>query len=150
MHFTTLYIMSNETLDTINKSIIEQDFCERFCYCCGETTPRYEYWCDWFQIGGRWCDILKAKKGLNCARSWSNDNAPVEPNKFSVCEIDDLLEPINENQIYAIATKSRIYQSSNDWGGNENGVDKDKFHQLLNKINNKQIKGVIALIDCHD
>lgn len=150
MHFTTLFILKGETLDNINQSIVENTFGERFCYCCGETRPMYDYWCDWFQIGGRWCDILKAKKGIHCTREYPNKGEPVNKGEFSIVEIKDLTEPINENQIYAIATKSRIYQSSNDWGGTESGVDKDKFHDLLHKINTKQINGVIALIDCHD
>lgn len=107
-------------------------------------------WCDWFQIGGRWCDMFKAKKGIHCERGWSNDNAPIEEKYFSVVSIKDLEEEIKEDYIYAIATKSRIYQNSNNWGGSEEGVNKSKFHELLNAINNKTIKGVIALIDCHD
>lgn len=150
MHFTTLYLLKDEKLDNISTSEIEDDFCDRYCYCCGESRPKYQYWCDWFQIGGRWCDILKAKKGLTGDKSWCNKDDETEKGSYSVVEIKDLTEPIDEESIYAIATKSRIYQSSNDWGGTASGVDKDKFHELLNKINNKQIKGVIALIDCHD
>lgn len=150
MHFTTIYILKNETLDTVSKESIEEDFSYRFCYCCGETVPKYRYWCDWFQIGGRWCDLFNAKKGIHCERGWSNDNAPIVKGKFAICEIKDLTEPIDSTYIYAIATKSRIYQHSNEWGGSENGVNQDKYNELLNKINNKQINGVIALIDCHD
>jgi len=150
MHFTTLFLMKGEELDDISICEIEDDFCDRFCYCCGETRPKYEYWCDWFKIGGRWCDILKAKRGIVGDRSWGNANDKHIEGTYSVVEIKDLTEPIDEKFIYAIATKSRIYQSSNDWGGNEEGVDTDKFHELLTKINNKQINGVIALIDCHD
>ena len=139
MHFTTLYLLQNEELDNISDSYVEEDFCDRFCYCCGETRPRYNYWCDWFQIGGRWCDLLKAKKGIVGARSWCNKEEESEPNTYSIAEIKDLTENISEEYIYAIATRSRIYEA-----------DTDKFKQLLNKINTKQIKGVVALIDCHD
>lgn len=150
MHFSTLFLLKNEELDNIGKCEIEEEFCDRFCYCCGESKPKYTYWCDWFQVGGRWCDILKATRGITCDRGYPNKGEPIIPNQYSIVEIKDLTEPIDKNSIYAIATKSRIYQSSNDWGGSENGVDKDKFNELLDKINNKQIKGVIALIDCHD
>lgn len=150
MHFTTLFVLKGQKLEDLNSSIVEDIFSERYCYCCGEQKPKYQYWCDWFQIGGRWCDILKAKKGIHCTRGYPNVGEPVVEGKFSVVNIEDLLEPINEEHIYAIATKSRIYQSSDEWGGSESGVDEDKFHELLDKINNKQIKGVIALIDCHD
>lgn len=150
MHFTTLYLLKGKELENISKSQIEEDFCDRFCYCCGETRPKYDYWCDWFQIGGRWCDMLRATKGLTCDRGYPNEGEPIVPNRFSIVEIKDLTEPIDAKYIYAIATKSRIYQNSNNWGGNENGVNKGKFHELLDKINNKQIHGVIALVDCHD
>ena len=149
MHFTTLFILQGEKLEDLSTYEIEEIFGERFCYHCGETRPKYEYWCDWFQIGGRWCDILKAKKGIHCGRSWSNDNAPKVDGEYSIVDIADLTEPIDRNLIYAVATRSRIYQEDNDWqtGGK---VDKSKFHALLDKIDNKQISGVIALIDCHD
>jgi hypothetical protein len=148
MHFTTLFLLKGEKLEDLSKNEIEDIFCDRFCYCCGETRPMYDYWCDWFQIGGRWCDLLVAKTGIRCDRGYPNEGEPIVDKHFSIVEIKDLEEDINENCIYAIATKSRIYQNSNEWGGNN--VDKDKFHKLLNDINNKKINGVIALIDCHD
>lgn len=150
MHFTTLFILKGVELEDISQSEIEEMFSDRYCYCCGETTPKYDYWCDWFQIGGRWCDMLKAKKGIHCTRGYPNEGEPVIEGQFSVANIEDLEEPIDSNYIYAIATKSRIYQSNNEWGGNEGNVAKDKYLELLEKINKKQIKGVVALIDCHD
>ena len=149
MHFTTLFILKGEELDNLSTYEIEEMFSKAFCYCCGETRPYYKYWCDWFQIGGRWCDILKAKKGIHCERNWSNDNAPLEEGSYSVVNIKDLTAPIDRQLIYAVATKSRIYQHSEDWqeGGE---VDIDKYNDLLNKIDNKSFNGVIALIDCHD
>lgn len=150
MHFTTIYILKGETLDSVSKEFIESDFYKRFCYGCGENIPKYQYWCDWFQIGGRWCDLFKAKKGIRCDRNYPNENSPIVKNHFSVVEIKDLTEPIDSKYIYAIATKSRIYQHSDEWGGNESGINQDKYNDLLKKINNKQINGVIALIDCHD
>ena len=150
MHFTTLFILKGEELEDLSFGEIEQMFKDRYCYCCGETRPMYQYWCDWFQIGGRWCDILKAKKGMTCTRGYPNEGEPIRKGYFSVVNIQDLEEPINADNIYAVATKSRIYQKSNDWGGTKNGVDQDKYTKLLNDINNKKFKGVIALIDCHD
>ena len=141
MHFTTLFLLKGAKLEDLSKNEIEDMFCDRFCYCCGETKPMYDYWCDWFQIGGRWCDMLKATKGITCDRGYPNEGEPIVKGKYSIVEIKDLEEEINKEYIYAIATKSRIYQ---------NKVGKDKFTQLLNDINNKKINGVIALIDCHD
>ena len=148
MHFTTLFIIKNADLDDLSASEIEEMFSDRFCYCCGETTPKYDYWCDWFQIGGRWPDILKAKKGIQCESSWSNDYAPKVDGSYSIVNIKDLTEPINRQQIYAVATKSRIYQHDEDWGGSN--VDKEKFNKLLDDIDNKRFNGVVALMDCHD
>ena len=149
MHFTTLFLLKGEELEDISLSEIEDMFCDRFCYCCGETTPKYEYWCDWFQIGGRWCDILKAKNGLHGNPSLFDKDFKAKKGTYSIANIRDLTAPINGKQIYAIATKSRIYQEDGEWqiGGK---VDKDKFHKLLDDINNKRFDGVVALIDCHD
>ena len=148
MHFTTLFILSGENLENTSAQQIEDLFCDNFCYCCGETHPKYQSWCDWFQIGGRWCDILKAKKGIHCVRGWSNDNAPIENDKFSIVNISDLTGKLPRNQIYAVATRSRIYLENDEWQGGD--VNPTKFHQLLDMIDNKQLNGVIALIDCHD
>ena len=150
MHFSTLFLLKGATLEDTSERDIEVEFYEKFCYGCGENTPKYQYWCDWFQIGGRWCDMLVAKKGIRCDRGYPNEGEPIVPNHFSIVEIKDLTEPISSERIYAIATRSRIYQSSNDWGGSENGVNIDKYNELIDKINNKQINGVVALIDCHD
>lgn len=140
MHFTTLYLMRGEELDNISEDYIESDFGQRFCYCCGETHPMYQYWCDWFQIGGRWAEPIVAKRGLLGSRSFCNrDEKRVSKNNYAIAEIKDITKPLDESIIYAIATRSRIYTS-----------DDEKYHILLKKINTKQIKGVIAFIDCHD
>ena len=148
MHFTTLFILRNETLDNVSRWNIEDMFCERFCYCCGESRPMYQKWCDWFQVGGRWCDCLKATKGIAGERSWFSEDEEPEENHYSIVEVKDLLEPIDEKMVYAIATKSKIYLKEETWQwGN---VDKEKFDKLLNDINTKKFKGVIAFMDCHD
>lgn len=142
MHFTTLFILKGEKLEDISSQEIEEMFYEKYCYGCGENTPKYYYWCDWFQIGGRWCDPLKAKKGFHCERNWSNDNAPIVNGEFAVVQISDLTEKLPRNRIYSVATKSRIYLSGK--------VNPDKFNKLLDEIDNKKFNGVIAFIDCHD
>jgi hypothetical protein len=140
MHFTTLFILKNETLESTPQWKIEEIFQDRFCYCCGETKPKYKYWCDWFKIGGRWCDLLKAKKGLYGERSWTNTEETPNNGMYSIVEIKDLTEDLPIENIYAIATKSHIYLKNAD----------QEYNNLVNKINNKQINGVITLIDCHD
>ena len=143
MHFTTLFILKGEELENISLYEIEELFYERYCYGSSDYDkphkPRYEWWCDWFKVGGRWCDILVANKGIVGERSWCNQEEEQEPNHFSIVEIKDLKEPINEDSIYAVATKSRIYQDGDE-----------KYHSLIEQINSKQFDGVIALIDCHD
>ena len=148
MHFTTLFILKGEDLENISQDEIEDSFAERFCYDCGETTPKYLHWCDWFEVGGRWGDIIKAKKGIHCERDWSNENAPIIKGEYSIVNVKDLTEPLNRQQIYSVATKSRIYLKSDDWAyGN---VNPEKFNKILDDIDNKRFDGVIALIDCHD
>jgi len=151
MHFTTLYLLQNEELENISTGLIEEDFAERFCYSCGETTPRYRYWCDWFKIGGRWVDIIQAKKGIKGTPSWGYSEAELEKIRkskthFSIVNIKDITRKIKKENIYSIATKSRIY-CGEDYASD---YEKAKYDKLLEKINNKSIDGVIALIDCHD
>ena len=148
MHFTTLFILKNETLDNIKLWDIEDEFGKRFCYSCGESTPKYRYWCDWFQIGGRWADLLKAKRGIFGERSCLGDKNEPETGLYSIVEIKDLTAPLDTNSIYAVATKSRIYQKSDEWTCGK--PNEEKFNKLIDDINNKRFKGVIALIDCHD
>lgn len=148
MHFTTLFILKGEKLEDISSNEIEEMFYEKYCYGLGENIPKYNYWCDWFQIGGRRCDPLKAKKGFHCERNWSNDNAPIVNGEFAVVQISDLTEKLPRNKIYSVATKSRIYLKSDDWNSGE--VDSEKFNKLLDEIDNKKFDGVIAFIDCHD
>lgn len=139
MHYVTLFLLKGETLDTVGSDDIYDIFYDNFCY--GDKRPRYEYWCDWFQIGGRWCDMFNAKKGIKGERSWTNEGNDDKPNHFSIAEINDLDEKIDIEHIYAIATKSRI--CSKDF-------DSNKLEKLINQINDKRIKGVIAIIDCHN
>ena len=148
MHFTTLFILKGEKLEDLSSREIENQFRERFCYCCGETKPKCQYWCDWFQIGGRWGDPLKAKKGIHCESGWSNDNAPIANGEFAIVQISDLTEKLPRDMIYSVATKSHIYLKSDDWNSGE--VNPEKLNELLDEIDNKKFDGVIAFIDCHD
>ena len=100
MHFTTLFILKGEKLENLSREAIEDMFCERYCYCCGETKPKYQYWCDWFQIGGRWCDSLKAKKGLHAQRTWPIKDEPIVPGEFAVAQISDLTDKLPRKKIY--------------------------------------------------
>ena len=149
MHFTTLFVLKNKKLEELTKEEVENLFSERFCYNCGETTPKYQMWCDWFQTGGRWGDIIKAKKGIHCESSWSNDYAKPQNGIFSIVQINDLTEPLPRQKIYSIATKSKIILKNEEWQWG-NCVDEEKFNQMLDDIDNKKFDGVIALFDCHD
>ena len=135
MHFTTLFVLKGEKLEDLSSQEIEKIFSERFCCNCGETRPKYQNWCDWFAIGGRWENPLKAKKGVPC------ESAQIVKDEFAIVDIDDLTEKLPRNLIFSVATKSRIYQEK---------TNLSKYNELLDKIDNKQINGVIAFIDCHD
>lgn len=144
MHFTIIYILKNKKLEDVSLDSIERDFCDRFCYCNGETRAKYKNYCDWFMIGGRWVDLLKASRGIKGNASWGYTEEELkeianDKTRFSIVEIKDLIENIGEP--YGVATLSKIYDSDS---GNE---QKKKYVDLINQ---KKIKGVIALIDCHD
>ena len=137
MHFRVLYIMPNVSLDDISLGGIEEEFGKKFCYDCGASTGEIMDFCDWFQIGGRWCDQLKAKKGIKGDKSWGNMEESGE-NWFSIVEIQDLLEPISKKFIYAVADDDNYTE------------DEDHKAEIIQKINKKEITGCVALIDCHD
>lgn len=141
MHFTVLYLMEGEKLEDVSTALVEEEFAEDFCDCCGESEPAIYGVCDWFQVGGRWCDQLKAKKGIKGDKSWG-DTEESGDQWFSIVEIEDLLEPISKKLIYAVADRHGYYCDESD--------DEDWKTKLIQKINKKEIKGCVALIDCHD
>ena len=144
MHFTILYVMENEELENINLGTVAEQFSDQFCYCCGETEPPCPI-CDWFQIGGRWNDPFWATKGIKGEKSWG-DSHSTGPKQFSIVEIKNLIKPIEVKDIFGVASRDSGDCIQSDWGGG----DKQGIVDLINKINKKEIKGCIALIDCHD
>ena len=145
MHFTVLYFKEGLKLEDTSLEEIEEDFGEAYCYCCGEREADVMDVCDWFQIGGRWCDILEVvdgAKGITGDPSWCIKDHEVKTNKVSACEVKDLassFEEVAEKNIYAVATETNYFEN---W--------EDEFKDLLTKIKNKEVNGVITLIDCHD
>lgn len=145
MHFTVLYFKENVKLEDINIEVIEEEFTHNYCCCCGETEPEIQYVCDWFQIGGRWCDILEVVEGASGITgdpSWCSSGYKEETNKVSICEVKDLAPSFShvvEKQIYAVATESKYFE---EW--------EEEGKALLTKILNKEVEGVVTLIDCHD
>ena len=148
MHFTTLFILKGEKLEDLSQNEIEELFSERFCYNCGETKPKYLMWCDWFQTGGRWPDIIKAKKGIHCERGWSNDNAPIIEGEYSIVNIEDLTEPLPRDLIYSVATKSKLVMKSDAWRCGE--VNEEKFDKILEDIKNNRNEMFNTKIDKDD
>lgn len=148
MHFTTLFVLKNESLEDLSKKEIIDMFYERYCNGGGDNKPKRQYWCDSCKIGGRWCDILTAKRGIKGDRTWTNSDAPNQKGKFSIVQIKDLTEPLPRQWINSFATKSKIVLKNDEWtSGN---VNEDEFNKMIDDIDNKKFRGVIALIDCHD
>lgn len=152
MHFSYIYILQDYTLEDVSSSYIEDKYCEGYCDCCGERfiydeendeyqAPEEEicFCCDWFQIGGRWGGLLKAKKGILGERSWTNEKEVYEPNSYDIVEIKDLIEPINEECICGFVISGECPE--------ENAED---VKEMIRRINNKEINGVIAMIDNHN
>lgn len=145
MHFTILYIMEDEKIENLSYGSVEEEFSNQFCYCCGETEPPYPI-CDWFQIGGRWNDILWATKGIKGEPSWG-DTHETGPKQFSIVEIRNLIKDININNIHGVASRNKGECWEEGWGtGEKSSIVAD----YIEKINKKEIKGCVALIDCHD
>jgi hypothetical protein len=162
MHFTVLYFKEGKKLEDFGKGYIgelEEDFGSKFCYSnlddellYNEETddyvenPDFELpegyvcsVCDWFQVGGRWVDKLNAFRGLKGDPSWG---ITALPTGYSVVEVQDLdnnfLQNIDE-LFYAIATETEYFESG-----------EEEYDNFMTKLKNKELNGVIALIDCHD
>lgn len=162
MHFTVLYFKEGKKLEDCSKIDIEDDFASKFCYSTLEDELLYdeetgEYVenpdfelpegyvgsvCDWFQIGGRWVDALKASRGLKGDPSWGFDNFKSPEDGFSVVEIKDLNENFLEDidtLLYAVATETEYFENS-----------EEEYDDFITKLKTKELNGVISLIDCHD
>lgn len=98
--------------------------------------------CDWFQIGGRWVDRIKASKGLKGEPSWCNCSEKTPTDQFTVVEVkdidDEFLQTI-EKLFYGITTESNYFEGEND----------PEYQDFMTKLKNKELTGVITLIDCH-
>lgn len=149
MHFTVLYFKENTTLEELESSysdvadFLTEDFGTKYCDCCGETEPEVSDICDWFQIGGRWCDALKATKGYSGSLSWCNVGQPEKEGQYSIVNSTDLDEDFLQNNLergfYGVATESDYFEEYDP-----------EFKDFMTKLKNKEIKGVVVLIDCHD
>ena len=147
MHFTVLYIMEDVKLEDLIKEYggkkgvvnkIYDDFGTLYCDGCGEFEPENCYVCDWFQIGGRWFDILPAKNGISGDASFILKDTKETQNFCSICNIEDLDKNFEfENKIYGIADNCDYFENE------------DYMKQIFDKIRKNEIKGVIALLDCH-
>ena len=145
MHFTALYVIEGE--EDLGRYSVEDTFTDNYCYCCGENHTIYYDLCDWYQVGGRWCDeIIKATKGIKGEKSWGIEKAGEH---YSIANIKDLTHAIEKENIYVICDNYGNIEWSKGYYGNNKHYRRD-FLKYLRKINTKQIRGTIALIDCHD
>lgn len=159
MHFTVLYFKENKTLKDLNLAKIDEDFGSKFCYSIFEDefiydeetddyveNPDFDFpeefvcdVCDWFQVGGRWLNTIKASRGLTGEPSWTT---PKETTGYTIVEVKDLddeyLKTIDE-RFYGVATETDYFENG-DPG----------FDEFMTKLKNRELVGVISLIDCHN
>lgn len=163
MHFTVLYFKSNTKLENLGKDYINylsEDFGRKFMqdddgYYFDEELddyvedPNYEVpedhvsgICDWFQIGGRWVDRIKASRGLKGEPSWCNCSDRTPNDQYTIVEVQDIddefLQTI-ENLVYGIATESEYFEGDHD----------PDYKEFMSKLKKKELVGVITLVDCH-
>ena len=164
MHWTVLYFKENTKLEDLGEDYINylvEDFANKYLQDedAGmrfdeeleewvedddyETPDGYvEGICDWFQVGGRWADRIKATKGLKGERSWCNVDQETPTDCYTVVEVkdidDEFLQTI-EKLFYGIATESKYCEGEND----------SDYKAFMTKLKNKELTGVITLIDCH-
>ena len=139
MHCSVLYLVKNQRIEDLSLCQVEDDFSEAYCDCCGVHTPKYRWFCDWFVIGGRWADILEARRGISVENPGPGYDVETSvTGKYSVIDSRDMVGPIKGEQFFAIATKSRIYTERDE-----------QFKNLLNKINENKFDGCLVVLDCH-
>lgn len=139
MHCSVLYLVKNQRIEHLSLCQVEDDFADAYCDGCGEHTPKYSWFCDWFVIGGRWADILEARRGISVETPGPKYGVETSvTGRYSVIDSRDMVGPIKGELFYAIATKSRIYTSEDE-----------QFRKLLNKINENEFDGCLVVLDCH-
>jgi hypothetical protein len=163
MHFTVLYFKEGKKLEDFGKGYIgelEEDFGSKFCYSVlddneliyDEETddyienPDFELpegyvcsICDWFQVGGRWVDCLKASRGLKGDPSWGITTLPTGYSVVEIKDLDDEFLKTIDDLFYGVATETGYFENC-----------EDEFKEFMTKLKNKELNGVISLIDCHD
>lgn len=164
MHWTVLYFKENYTLDDLGNNYIDwlaEDFGDRYLQdeCGGYVyDEELDDWvedenyelpddyvdgiCDWFQIGGRWVDRIKASRGLYGEPSWCNCNEKPREGFYTIVEIkdidDEFLQSI-EKIAYGVATESQYFEGDYD----------PDYKEFMRKIKNRELTGIITLVDCH-
>ena len=138
MHFAVYVILKDTKLEDFDYNKFEEDFSKKFCDGCGEQEPEIDDVCDWFELGGRWIDELKATKGIHGNPAWMMDDFEEKDGEFSVCEIKDLLDTGEEFEPYAFVMDDDYTEEG-----------QRKYKKILNEIRNKTLNGVLVLLDCH-
>ena len=164
MHWTVLYFKENYKLEDFGEDYIN-DLAEEFAlkYLQDEDMgmkydEELDEWvededyevpeehiegiCDWFQIGGRWVDRIKASRGLKGEHSWCNAGERSQDNCYTIVEIKDIDEEFLvdiEKYFYGVATESEYCEGENS----------QMYKDFMSKLKNKELTGVITLIDCH-
>lgn len=147
MHFTVVYFKENVTLKDLKskyldiKDQLSEEFYTKYSDGCGERKPDIYDVCDWFQIGGRWNDMLRATKGYKGKASIFDLNKSTESNAFSIVNSADLEEEfLNkiDSCFAGVATELEYFEEGDP-----------KFINFFTKLKNKEINGVLCLMDCH-
>ena len=137
MHFAIYAILPNKKLEDFNQKEFEDDFTKKFCDCCGENEPTVECVSDWYEIGGRWCDGLKASKGIKGQPAWMMLDFDSGDGQYSVCEVQDLTATPAEP--YAFVMNDEYIEEG-----------EEKYNQIMNRIRSRSLNGLIVLLDCHN
>jgi len=139
MHCSVLYLVKKQRIEDLSLSQVEEDFSYAYCDCCGTNTPKYNWFCDWFVVGGRWADILEARRGISLEKpELAYEVATSDEGRYSAIDSRDMVGPIKGERFFAIATKSRIYTEKDE-----------QFKTLINKINENKFDGCLVVLDCH-
>ena len=164
MHWTVLYFKENTTLEDLGPYYIDElveDFGRKYMQDESEgmmydeelddwvEDPDFELpddyvngICDWFQIGGRWVDRIKASRGLKGEPSWCNCKDKTPDDCYTIVEVKDIDEEFLqtiEKIAYGVATESEYFEGDYD----------PDYKEFMRKLKNRELTGIITLVDCH-
>lgn len=141
MHFRTLYLIENTSIDELTELFassvedeIECDFMYKYCNCCGEEEPSVRDVCDCCGYVG---NVIPALGGIKS--KWDETGVG-----FNIVNIRDIADEFLNN-IESKFCDIAIWNHTEDTYVERNDYE---FDDYIRRIKNRDIRGVITIFSC--